>query len=29
MEEHSLIKGLKDGDNEDFRYIYEKYKEKL
>ena len=29
MEEHSLIKGLKEGDNEDFRYIYEKYKEKL
>lgn len=29
MEEHSLIKGLKDGNNEDFRYIYEKYKEKL
>lgn len=29
MEEHNLIKGLKDGDNEDFRYIYEKYKEKL
>lgn len=29
MEEHSLIKGLKHGDNEDFKYIYEKYKEKL
>ena len=29
MEEHSLIKGLKHGDNEGFRYIYEKYKEKL
>ena len=29
MEEHSLIKELKDGDNDGFRYIYEKYKEKL
>ena len=29
MEEHSLIKELKDGDNEGFRYVYEKYKEKL
>lgn len=29
MEEHSLIKELKDGDNDGFRYVYEKYKEKL
>ena len=29
MEEHSLIKELKDGDNEGFRYVYEKYKDKL
>lgn len=29
MEEHSLIRDLKDGDNEGFRYIYEKYKDKL
>lgn len=29
MEEHSLIKELKDGDNDGFWYVYEKYKEKL
>ena len=29
MEEHSLIKELKDGDNDGFRYVYEKYKEKI
>lgn len=29
MEEHSLIKELKDGDNEGFKYVYEKYKDKL
>lgn len=29
MEEHSLIKELKEGENDSFKYIYEKYREKL